>query len=109
MVPLRLNPYGHPKAGLDWEQHCARNILKNGFVKMRGWGKVYQHRGKTLWLSVYVDDFKLVGAKENVGPMSKALMKAIDLGPLIALAESCLLGMRAGARDSCRHCGQAEG
>ena len=30
-VPLRLNLYGHPKAGLYWEQFCSKKILSNGF------------------------------------------------------------------------------
>ena len=68
VVPLRLNLYGHPKAGLYWEQYCAKNILANGFSRMRGWDNVYQHKTLQLWLSVYVDDFKLVGAKDNIGP-----------------------------------------
>ena len=94
VVPLRLNLYGHPKAGLYWEQHCARNILKNGFEKMRGWDNVYQHKLKKLWLSVYVDDFKMVGAAENLKPMWQQLMKSIDLEPPIALQSNVYLGCK---------------
>ena len=47
VVPLRLNLYGHPKAGLDWEQHCSKHILSNGFEKMRGWDNVYQHNSRS--------------------------------------------------------------
>jgi len=94
VVPLRLNLYGHPKAGLYWEQHCAKNILQNGFEKMRGWDNVFQHRQKKLWLSVYVDDFKLVGAKENIAPMWEALKKSIDLEPPIPLQNNVYLGCK---------------
>ena len=34
-------------------------------------------------MSFYVGDFKVAGAKENIGPMWKALMKSIDLEPLL--------------------------
>ena len=91
---MRLNLYGHPKAGLYWEQHCAKHILSNGFTKMRGWDNVFQNKAKKLWLSVYVDDFKLVGAKENIAPMWKSLMRTIDLEPPIALHNNVYLGCK---------------
>ena len=65
----RLNLYGDPKAGRYWEQHCAKHILNNGFEKMRGWHNIFQHKAKKLWLSVYVDDFKMVGGKASIGPI----------------------------------------
>ena len=72
---------GIPRLASTGRQHCAKNILSNGFARMRGWDNVYQHKTLQLWLSVYVDDFKLVGAKGNIGPMWKSLMKTIDLDP----------------------------
>ena len=38
------------------------------------------HRGKGIFLSVYVDDIKLAGKKQNLDPMWKVLNKEIDLG-----------------------------
>ena len=38
------------------------------------------HREKGLFLSVYVDDIKLAGKKQNLDPMWKLLNKEIDLG-----------------------------
>ena len=35
---------------------------------------------KGLFLSVYLDDVKLVGNKQNIDPMWKVLMKEVDLG-----------------------------
>ena len=38
------------------------------------------HREKGLFLSMYVDDIKLVGEKQNVDPMWKVLSTEVDLG-----------------------------
>ena len=38
------------------------------------------HREKGLFLSVYVDDIKLAGKKQNLDPMWKVLNKEVDLG-----------------------------
>ena len=40
----------------------------------------FVHREKGLFLSVYVDDIKLAGKKQNVDPMWKLLNKEVDLG-----------------------------
>ena len=37
------------------------------------------HREKGLFLSVYVDDIKLAGKKQNINPMWKLLNKEVDL------------------------------
>ena len=38
------------------------------------------HREKGLFLSVYVDDIKLAGKKQNIDPVWKVLNKEVDLG-----------------------------
>ena len=38
------------------------------------------HRQKGFFLSVYVDDIKLAGKKQNIDPMWKVLNKEVDLG-----------------------------
>ena len=40
----------------------------------------FVHREKGLFLSVYVDDIKLGGKKQNLDPMWKVLNKELDLG-----------------------------
>ena len=40
----------------------------------------FVHRQKGLFLSVYVDDIKLAGKKQNIDPMWKVLNKEVDLG-----------------------------
>ena len=38
------------------------------------------HRQKGFFLSVYVDDIKLAGKKQNINPMWKVLNNEVDLG-----------------------------
>ena len=52
VVLLERNLYGHPLAGLLWE-------------KIPNWECLFVHREKGLFLSVYVDDIKLAGKKQN--------------------------------------------
>ena len=40
----------------------------------------FVHRQKRLFLSVYVDDIKLAGKKQNIDPKWKLLNKEVDLG-----------------------------
>ena len=47
---------------------------------------------KALFLSVYVDDIKLAGKKQNVNPMWKVLNKEVDLGTKI-FPRSCVPGV----------------
>ena len=55
-------------------------LLKHGCEKIPNWECLFVHRGKGLFLSVYVDDIKLAGNKQNLGPMWKLLNKEVDLG-----------------------------
>ena len=48
--------------------------------KVSNWECLFVHREKGLFLSVYVDDIKLAGKKQNVNPMWKVLNKEVDLG-----------------------------
>ena len=53
--------------------------MKHGWEKVPNWGISLVHREKGLFLSVYVDDIKLAGKKQNLGPMWKVLNKEVDL------------------------------
>ena len=48
--------------------------------KIPNWECLFVHREKGLFLSVYVDDIKLIGKKQNLDPMWKLLNKEVDLG-----------------------------
>ena len=80
VVPLERNLYGHPWAGLLWERQFEKILLKYGWEKIPNWECLFVHREKRLFLSVYVDDIKLAGKKQNLDPMWKLLNKEVDLG-----------------------------
>ena len=62
---LRLSLYGHPMSGKYWENHFTDKLLKCNFEPVPGWECLFFHRPLKLILSVYVDDFKLVGRSSS--------------------------------------------
>ena len=50
------------------------------------------HREKGLFLSVYVDDIKLAGKKQNLDPIWKLLNKEVDLGEPTSFLDHVYLG-----------------
>ena len=52
---------------------------QHGWEKVPNWECLFVHREKGLFLSVYVDDMKLAGKKQNLDPMWKLLNKEVDL------------------------------
>ena len=66
VVPLERNLYGHPLAGLFWERQFEKIPLKYGWEKVSNCEGLFVHREKGLFLSVYVDDIKLAGKKQNI-------------------------------------------
>ena len=79
-VPLERNLYGHPLAGLLWERQFEKVLLNHGWEKIPNWECLFVHRKKGLFLSVYVEDIKLAGKKQNLNPVWKVLSKEVDLG-----------------------------
>ena len=75
VVPLERNLYGHPLAGLSWERQCEKVLLQHGCGKVPNCEYLFVHREKGLFLSVYVDDIKLAGKKQNINLMWKVLNK----------------------------------
>ena len=69
VVPLERNLYGHPLAGLLWERQFEKILSKHGWEKIPNWECLFVHREKGLFLSVYVDDIKMAGKKQNLDPM----------------------------------------
>ena len=69
VVHLERNLYGHPLEGLLWERQFEKILLKHGWEKIPNWECLFVHREKGLFLSVYVDDIKLAGKKQNLDPM----------------------------------------
>ena len=79
VVPLERNLYGHPLARLLWERQFEKIPLQHGWEKVSNWECLFVHTEKGLFLSLYVDDIKLAGKKQNIDPMWKVLNKEVDL------------------------------
>ena len=92
VVPLERNLYGHPLAGLLWERQFENILLKHGWENIPNWECLFVHREKGLFLSVYVDDIKLAGKKQNLDPMWKLLNKEVDLGEPTSFLDHVYLG-----------------
>jgi hypothetical protein len=92
VCPLELNLYGHPLAGLLWELFQEDILLKVGFEKVKSWECLYVHKAKQLFLSAYVDDYKMAGKKENIGPMWATLRSnGLELEPAVSLKSNVYL------------------
>ena len=92
VYPLERNLYGHLLAGLLWERQFENILLKHGREKIPNWECLFVHREKGLFLSVYVDDIKLTGKKQNLDPMWKLLNKEVDLGEPTSFFDHVYLG-----------------
>ena len=78
VVPLERNLYGHPLAGLLWEKQFEKILLKQDWEKVSKLGmSLCTPSEKGLFSSVYVDDIKLAGKKQNLDPMWKVLNNAL--------------------------------
>ena len=91
VVPLEQNLYGHLLAGLLWERQFKKVLLKYGWEKVSNW-ECLLHREKGLYLSVFVDDIKLVGKKQNINPMWKVRNKEVDMGEPTSFFDHVYLG-----------------
>ena len=68
------------------------NLLRYGWEKVSKWECLFAHREKGLFLSMYVDDIKLAGKKQNIDPMWKVLNKEVDLGGPTSFLDHVYLG-----------------
>ena len=92
VLPLERNLFGHSLAGLLWERQLEKILLKYGWVKVSNWECLFVHREEGLFLSVYVDDIKLAGKKQNIDPMWKVPNKEVDLGEPTPFLDHVYLG-----------------
>ena len=61
-------------------------------MKVSNWECSFVHREKGLFLSVFEDDIKLAGKKQNIDPMWKVLSEAVDLGEPTSFLDHVFLG-----------------
>ena len=81
--------------------------MKHGWEKIPNWECLFVHREKGLFLSVYVDDIKLAGKKQNIDPIWKVLNKEVDLGePTSFLDHVYLVCTQRQCQTSKDYCGQ---
>ena len=80
--------------------------MKHGWEKIANWECLFVHSEEGLFLSVHVDDIKLVGKKHNIDPMWKVLNNEVDL-----VRTNIFLGLGLHSKNMCneqRHCGQLQ-
>ena len=92
VVPLERNLYGHILASLWWEKQFEKILLKYGWEKVFQLEMLIRTPWKGSFLSVYVDDIKLAGKKQNLDPMWKILNKEVDLGEPTSFLDHVYLG-----------------
>ena len=68
-----------------WQDYYVKGNLRKSYCSTVGrrfpnWECLFVHHQKGLFLSVYVNDFKLAGKKQNIDPMWKVHNKEVDLG-----------------------------
>ena len=78
VVPLERNLYGHSLVGLMWERQFEEVLVKFQWETYRI-GNVCLFMENNSYFSVYVDDYKMAGKRQNLASMWKKLMKNIDL------------------------------
>ena len=73
VVPLERNLYDHPLVGLSWCRPFERKFHWNTVGRISNCEYLFVNREEGLFLSVYVDDIKLAGKKQNTYPMRKSI------------------------------------
>ena len=61
-------------------------------TRFPNWECLFVHRGKGLFLSVYVDDINLARTKQHIDLMWKLLYKEVDLGEPPSFLDHVYLG-----------------
>ena len=93
VASLERNLHGHPLAGLLWERQFEEVLLGFGWKEVPNWECLSVCSSKTrLFLSVYVDDIKMAGRKQNTSLMLKKLMKLVDQGEPTSFLDHVYLG-----------------
>ena len=80
-----------------WQDYDGKGKLRKSYCstvgkKFPNWECLFVQREKGLFLSVYVDDKKLAGKKQNINPMWKLLNKEVDLGEPTSFLDHVYLG-----------------
>ena len=79
VVPMLLALYGHPESGAYWEQHCEAHLTSQGFEVVPNWPSTFWHQELKLFLTVYVDDFKMAGPAQSLDTGWALIRSAIKM------------------------------
>ena len=93
VVLLERDSNGHSHAGLLWERPFGESSIGTRKGEYRIGSASLFTENKDCFLSAYVDDIKMTGRKQNMGPMWKKLMKLVDLGEPTSFLDHVYLGM----------------
>ena len=92
IVRLERNLYGHFLAGLVVGEAIRESSIGTRLGTSSKLGMFFVNREKGLFLSVYVDDIKLAGKKQNIEPTWTMFMKDVDLGEPTSFLDHVHLG-----------------
>ena len=81
-----------------WQDYYGKGNLRKSYWSMAGrkfqnWECLFVHRAKELFLSLYVDDIKLAGKKQNIDPDVENYSTKKSIWENHHLPGSCILGM----------------
>ena len=75
-----------------WERHFEQALSELGSEKNPNWECMVVHRKQGLFTSVYVDNTKMAGKKQNLAPMWKRLRKNVDIDEPTSFLDHVYLG-----------------
>ena len=79
-LPARTCAVRHPDSGGYWERHCAAHLTSVGFVEVADWRSCFWHPKWSVFLTVYVDDFKLSGPERALPSAWAAIRAGVKTG-----------------------------
>ena len=82
---------GHPLAGLLWERQFEEVLLGLGLEEVPSWECLFVHRKLVQFSSVYVDDVKMSGRKQNMAPMWNEQTMAVGIEFVFHMVEMARL------------------
>ena len=84
-----------PDSGTDWEHPCDDALKKSGFINVGdgAWPSCYFHTELDRLLSVYVDDFKILGPMKNMSKGWQPIAASLELDPPQPLSFDLIPGL----------------
>ena len=100
---------GHLLAGLLWKKAIWETSIGERLEKTSQLGMLIRApRERFFFLSVYVDDVKMAGKKQNIDPIWKVLSKDVDLGQPTSFLDHVLLGLHSKTMWNKQYCWQLQ-